>query len=98
MINSNEPGVYIEGSHGIRLENEMVCVKLAAGADASSSLLYGFETITFCPLDRDAILPELLTDNELAWLNNYHKQVYETIKPLVDDKTKTWLCEATKTI
>ncbi len=98
MINSNEPGVYIEGSHGIRLENEMVCVELAADTDAASSLLYGFETITFCPLDRDAILPELLTGDELAWLNTYHKQVYETISPLVDDKTKTWLCGATKTI
>lgn len=88
MINSNEPGVYIEGSHGIRLENEMVCVKRGQ--------LYGFETITFCPFERDAILPEHLTDSELTWLNDYHEQVWQKISPLVDDDTKTWLHEMTK--
>lgn len=88
MINSNEPGVYIEGSHGIRLENEMVCVKCGQ--------LYGFETITFCPFDRDAILPDKLTDSELKWLNDYHRQVWKKISPLVDEDTKTWLYEAIK--
>ncbi|MBR4970437.1 MAG: aminopeptidase P family protein, partial [Paludibacteraceae bacterium] len=89
-INSNEPGVYIEGSHGIRLENEILCVE--------NSPLFAFETITFCPFERDAILPELLTDEELAWLNNYHKQVYDNISPLVGKQTKEWLKQATREI
>lgn len=91
MITSNEPGVYIEGSHGIRLENEILCVEKENGS-------YGFETITFCPFDREAILPELMTDEELSWLNRYHAQVRETLLPLVDGETGRWLTEATAEI
>lgn len=84
MINSDEPGVYIEDLYGIRLENELLCVEAEDG-------LYGFEPITFCPFDRDAIDPELLTADELVWLNNYHRQVYDKIGPLVDENTRQWL-------
>ena len=104
-INSNEPGVYIEGSHGIRLENEILCVELPASAERTAcsggpnrTPFFAFETITFCPFDRDAILPELLTDEELAWLNNYHQQVYDNISPLVGKQTKEWLKQATQQI
>lgn len=89
MICSNEPGIYIEGSHGIRLENEILCVESADG-------LYGFETITFCPFDRDAVIKENLTDDELNWLNTYHFHVYERISPYISENTKKWLHEATK--
>ena len=88
MINSNEPGIYIAGSHGIRLENEILCVESEDG-------MYQFETITFCPFDKDAIIKENLTEDELSWLNDYHRQVYEKIGPLVNDEVKTWLHEAT---
>lgn len=88
MINSDEPGVYIEGCYGIRLENEILCV--------DKGDVYGFEPITFCPFDRDAILPALLTGEELQWLNDYHRQVFDKISPLVDKKTKEWLKEATR--
>lgn len=91
MINSNEPGVYIENSHGIRLENEILCIMLPNG-------LYGFEPITFCPFDRDAILAENLTDAEIQWLNTYHQQVRDKISPLVDSPTREWLFEATEPI
>lgn len=91
MITSNEPGVYIEGSHGIRLENEILCVEKENGS-------YGFETITLCPFDREAILPELMTDEELSWLNRYHEQVREILLPLVDEVTGRWLTEATAEI
>lgn len=90
MINSDEPGVYIEGSYGIRLENEILCIEKEG--------LYGFEPITFCPFDIDAILPELLTVDELDWLNDYHRQVYEKISPLVDEKTREWLKEASRSL
>ncbi len=91
MINSNEPGVYIEGSHGIRLENEILCVKL-------SDECYGFETITFCPFDRAAIVTSDLTDDEISWLNSYHHQVYENISPLVSDPVREWLKKETHKI
>lgn len=90
MINSNEPGVYIEGKYGIRLENEILCIEKEG--------LYGFEPLTFCPFDKDAILPERLTDAEREWLNDYHRQVYEKISPLVDEETKQWLKEASRTL
>lgn len=91
MITSNEPGVYLEGEYGIRLENEILCRKQPDG-------LLGFETITLCPFDREAILPELLTERELQWLNRYHGQVYEKIAPMVSSETACWLKEATKEI
>ena len=90
MINSDEPGVYIEGEYGIRLENEILCIEKEG--------LYGFEPLTFCPFDKDAILPEHLTDAEREWLNDYHRQVYEKISPLVDEETKKWLKEASRTL
>jgi len=90
MINSDEPGVYIEGEYGIRLENEILCIEKEG--------LYGFEPLTFCPFDKDAILPELLTDAEREWLNDYHRQVYEKISPLVDETTKQWLKEASRSL
>lgn len=89
MICSNEPGIYVEGSHGIRLENEILCIESADG-------MYEFETITFCPFDRDAIIKENLTADELDWLNAYHFQVYQRIIPLISSNTKKWLEEATK--
>ena len=91
MITSNEPGVYLEGEYGIRLENEILCVEEPGGQLA-------FETITFCPFDRDAILPELLAEEERAWLNNYHKEVFEKIAPRVSAEVADWLCEVTKEI
>ena len=91
MITSNEPGVYLEGAYGIRLENEMHSVDLPTGQ-------IGFETITFCPFDREAILPALLHEEELAWLNDYHREVYEKIAPRVSDEVKIWLAQATEPI
>ena len=91
MICSNEPGIYVEGSHGIRLENEILCIEAADG-------MYEFETITFCPFDRDAIIKENLTEYELNWLNEYHFQVYERISPLVSEDTKKWLKNASSEI
>lgn len=91
MITSDEPGIYIEGSHGIRLENEILCVEKENGS-------YGFESITLCPFDREAILPELMTDEELSWLNGYHKRVCDTLLPLVDSETGRWLAEVTAEI
>lgn len=91
MITSDEPGVYIEGEYGIRLENELLCVETP---DSS----YAFETITLCPFDREAILVDRLTCEELAYLNDYHQKVRETLLPFVSDEVAEWLIEQTAPI
>ena len=95
MITTNEPGVYIEGSHGIRIENEIVCKK-------AEKNLYGqfmnFEVITFAPIDLDGIDPELMTKEERDYLNWYHGQVFEKIGPHLTEEERTWLKEYTSAI
>lgn len=91
MITSNEPGIYIEGSHGVRIESELLCVENPDGTRS-------FECITMCPLDRAAILPELLTDEELTWVNAYHREVYQKLAPLLSEEVKCWLAEEAKEI
>ena len=95
MLTSNEPGLYLEGRYGIRTENLMLCKKAEKNG-------YGqfmeFETVTWVPYEREAILPEMLTKAELDWLNAYHKHVYETIGPLLGEEERAWLLEATAEI
>jgi len=91
MINSDEPGVYLEGQYGIRLENEILCVELPGGK-------LGFEPVTFCPFELDAIELSDLTEDERNWLNDYHRQVWGKISPLVDAETAAWLREATREV
>lgn len=79
-----EPGVYKPNKYGIRLENNLV-VKEAFTTE--QGIFYKFETITYCPYDRRGIDVKMLTNDELSWLNNYHKMVYETLSPLIDDKS-----------
>ena len=90
-ITSDEPGVYLEGEYGIRLENEIQCVELPQGS-------FGFIPITYCPFEREAILPELLTPMELSWLNHYHRDVYAKIAPRVAPEVAAWLKNATAPI
>ena len=95
MITSDEPGVYIEGSHGIRTENLLLCVKDEKNA-------YGqflkFEFLTYVPIDREAIDKSLMTDRDIELLNTYHEQVYEKISPYLDEEEKAWLWEVTRAI
>ncbi|MBR4020303.1 MAG: M24 family metallopeptidase, partial [Firmicutes bacterium] len=89
MITSNEPGVYIENSHGIRLENEILCTEDALGR-------LQFETITFCPFDREAILGDRLTADERQWIDDYHAEVYDKLSPLLNDSVCSWLYKETR--
>ncbi|NCO02738.1 MAG: aminopeptidase P family protein [Alphaproteobacteria bacterium] len=84
MILSNEPGYYVEGSHGIRIEN-LVLVQENDQGD-----LY-FETITLAPFDKNLILPDMLSVEEIKWVNDYHARVYDTLSPLLDDDHQAWL-------
>lgn len=95
MVTSNEPGVYKGGSHGIRTENlTLVC---SAGEGLFGEYLK-FETITLCPICKKGIIKELLTADEVDWLNNYHQQVYEKLSPKLNEEEKAWLKEATAAI
>lgn len=96
MITSNEPGVYLEGKYGIRLENELLCVDEATGDGASG--LYAFESLTLCPFEPAAVLVDKLTAGEIEYLNNYHRQVYETLAPLLTNEVREWLSEETKAL
>jgi len=93
MIVSNEPGYYKTGAYGIRIEN-LVLVQPVAGEGEREML--GFETLTLAPIDRNLIETSLLDDEEIAWLDAYHKRVRDTLTPLVDAATEHWLAQATQ--
>ena len=95
MVTSDEPGVYIEGSHGIRIENEIICKKLE---ENEYGQFMGFEPLTCAPIDLDAVIPEQMTAKQRAYLNDYHAFVYEKLAPLMEDEERTWLRHATRAI
>jgi Xaa-Pro aminopeptidase len=95
MILSNEPGYYKAGAYGIRTENLVLVVEAQAVAGAEKPL-NTFETLTLAPIDRRLILPSLMTQEEIAWLDSYHARVRTTISPLVDAETRAWLEAATQ--
>ena len=95
MMLTNEPGVYKEGKFGIRTENVMVVVKDEIN---DCGEFYKFETISYCPIDLNGVKVELLSDDEKAWLNNYHKKVYDKLSPYLNDEEKKLLKEETREI
>ena len=76
MICSNEPGYYKEGAYGIRIEN-LVLVTEPETPPGGDREMMGFETLTLVPIDRRLIVPELLSPDEIAWLDAYHARVCE---------------------
>ncbi len=95
MVITDEPGIYIENSHGIRTENELL---VCEGEKNEYGQFMYFEPITYVPIDLDAINPELMTDREIQLLNDYHKQVFEQISPYLDEDEKAWLRIYTRAI
>ena len=92
MVTSNEPGLYREGQHGIRIENLILTVPWDACPEKDE--FFCFETLTLCPYDKKLIDSSLLNREEIAWLNSYHQEVMERLSPLLDDSTRSWLKEA----
>ena len=92
MLTSNEPGVYKAGSHGIRTENLVLVVP--AGEGMFGNYLQ-FETVTLCPICKKGIIKELLTSEEINWLNQYHQTVYEKLSSGLNKEEQAWLKEAT---
>ncbi|WP_339059544.1 aminopeptidase P family protein [Fusobacterium animalis] len=95
MIVTNEPGAYIEGSHGIRIENELLVKEFC---ETEHGKFLEFETITYAPIDLDGIVKTLLTKEEKQQLNEYHLEVYEKLSPYLNKKEKEFLKEYTKSI
>ncbi|MBR3796125.1 MAG: aminopeptidase P family protein [Clostridia bacterium] len=96
MVTTDEPGIYIEGSHGIRIENELVCHELE---NNEYGQFMGFEAITCAPIDLDAVIPEQMTARQRQWLNDYHAFVYEKLASLMDNEDeRAWLAHATRKI
>ena len=88
MVTSNEPALYRQGMYGIRHENVILCNP--AGQSEFGDWLE-FETLTCCHFDTSAVVRDLLTSEELAWLNAYNEHVYRTLSPLLDPETSVWL-------
>ncbi len=92
---TNEPGVYIAGSHGIRIENVMVAKN---GAKNEYGQFMYFDTLTYAPIDLEAIDARYLTAEQKLYLNAYHKAVYEKVSPLLSEEERKWLAEVTRAI
>lgn len=93
MITTDEPGIYIEGSHGIRIENELLCRK---GEKNEYGQFMYFEDLTYVPIDLDGIDVKGMEESEVAALNAYHRQVYEKLHPYFEGELLTWLKHATR--
>ncbi|MEW6629985.1 MAG: aminopeptidase P family protein [Pseudomonadota bacterium] len=94
MMLSNEPGYYKEGAYGIRIEN-LILVTPAEQIEGGDIAMHGFETLTLAPIDKRLIRTDLLTRDELHWLDRYHAWVLAEIGPMVDGETLAWLEKAT---
>jgi len=88
MFTSNEPGFYKTGEYGIRIENLVLCVE---GEETEYGKFYKFDTLTLFPIDTSLIKEEMLTQEEVDWLNNYHQEVYEKVSPALEPEEKKWL-------
>ena len=95
MTLTNEPGIYKAGKHGCRTENTQLITHYC---DGEFGEFLQFEPLTLCPIDTKPIRRELMTADEIEWLNNYHQHVYEELSPLLDDEDREWLSEATRPI
>ena len=96
MLVSNEPGYYKESAYGIRIEN-LIFVREDGKSEAGKPMMR-FETVTLAPIDRRLIDADMLTSDELSWLNDYHARVYKTLLPKLDAAEKKWLAQATAPI
>lgn len=95
MTVTDEPGLYIAGRHGIRIENTLLVVPYK---ETEFGAFYQFEPLTLCPIDTKPIDTNLLTLAEVEWLNDYHRMVYERLAPHLDTAHLQWLAERTKEI
>lgn len=95
MVTTDEPGIYIEGSHGIRIENELLCRK---GEKNEYGQFMYFEDLTYVPIDLDGVATDLMEEKDKKRLNAYHRQVYEKLAPYFEGEELDWLKMVTREI
>ena len=95
MVTSDEPGVYVEGSHGIRIENIMVCVEKS---ETEFGKFFGFESLSIVPIDLRPVDKSLLTEDEVKWINEYHRLCLEKLSPMLEGSALEYLKKATEEI
>lgn len=103
MVITDEPGIYIEGSHGVRHENTMLVVNASFEGDSEGQGItfgpyYTFEHLTLCPVITSPIVKEMLTAEEVEWFNRYQQTVYDRLSPRLDSEHQTWLQQVTHPI
>lgn len=92
MTVTDEPGIYVEGQFGVRIENTLL---IQPYRETAFGRFLQFETLTLCPIDKTPIISSLLSSEEIQWLNNYHQTVYERLSPYLNEAECAWLRDAT---
>jgi len=95
MLTSNEPGLYLPGKYGIRIENLLLCQAIPTEQEGE---FYAFETVSLFPIDVQLIETNALSREEKTWLNDYHCRVFEELSPLLDKREQQWLAEKCREI
>ena len=95
MTVTDEPGIYLEGRFGVRIENVLL---VQPYMETEFGRFLQFETLTLCPIDTTPVDVTLLTDNERTWLNDYHQMVFDRLSPHLDDSDRQWLYAATRPV
>ena len=88
MTVTNEPGIYRQGKHGVRIENTMLIVE---DGETEFGRFLHLEPLTLCPIDLTPVVWELMTPEEITYLNTYHKKVYDELSPLLEEEERQWL-------
>ena len=95
MILTDEPGIYKAGRHGIRIENTLLIVP---ARETEFGSFYRFEPLTLCPISKEAVIIDMMNDEELKWFNEYHQMVYDRLHPYLNEEEQAWLKEATSSL
>ena len=95
MTITDEPGIYLEGKFGVRIENTLL---ITPYKETQFGQFLQFESLTLCPIDTTPIVKEMLLDEEIAWLNQYHQQVFDTLSPHLNKEEAVWLKQACQPI
>ncbi len=88
MTVTNEPGIYRQGKHGVRIENTMLIVE---DGETEFGRFLRLEPLTLCPIDLTPVIWDMMTPEEITYLNTYHKKVYDELSPLLEEEERQWL-------
>ena len=91
MTVTDEPGIYLEGKFGVRIENTLFVMPYK---ETEFGQFLQFESLTLCPIDKSPIITDMLLPEEISWLNNYHQRVFDTLSPHLSPEESSWLYEA----